>query len=85
MSQKKGIDTAKLFQEASEGSGVGHALHDVVFLILDEIGNVEGQVKAHKVILSQVNEVFEAQFTGPFAELNRQEKGVTQARVHILV
>ncbi len=85
MLPRKGIDMAKLHKEMSEGSGVGHALHDVVFLILDDAGNVEGQVKAHKLILSQASEAFQAQFCGPFAELSKQEKGITQARVYILI
>jgi hypothetical protein len=33
-------------------------LCDVVFLILDEIRNVEGQFKAHKLILSQTSDTF---------------------------
>jgi hypothetical protein len=85
MSPKKGLDMARLHKEMSEGSGVGHVLHDVVFLILDEAGNMEGQVKAHTLILSQASEAFQAQFCGPFAELNKQEKGIIQAKVYILI
>ncbi len=71
----------KLLTEAAEGSGVGHDFHDVVFLILDEDGNMEGQVKAHKMILSQASDVFKAQFSGPFAEQNKQENVVTQVEI----
>ncbi len=71
---------AKLYKEISEGSVVGQVLHDVVFLILDEIRNVERQVK---LILNQVSEAFQALFLYYlFAELNKQEKGVTQAGVY---
>jgi hypothetical protein len=76
-----GPDMVKLLTEAAEGSGVGHDFHDVVFLILDEDGKVEGQVKAHKVILSHASDIFKAQFSGPFAELNKQENGVTQVEI----
>jgi hypothetical protein len=59
-------------------------LHDVVFLILNEIRNVGGQFKTHKLIVSQVSETFQALFLFLFAELNKQEKGVTQAGVYTL-
>jgi hypothetical protein len=77
----KGPDMGKLLTEAAEGSGVGHDFHDVVFLILDEEGIVEGQVKAHKMILCQASDIFQAQFSGPFAEMNKQENGVTQVEI----
>ncbi len=53
---------AKLHKEMPEGSEVGHVLHDVVFLILDEIGNMNGRYKVHKLILSQVSETLQALF-----------------------
>ncbi len=71
----------KLLTEAAEGCGVGHDFHDVVFLIMDEDGNVEGQVKAHKMILSQASDIFKAQFSGRFAEQNNQENVVTQVEI----
>jgi hypothetical protein len=71
----------KLLKEAAKGSGVGHDFHDVVFLILDEDGNMEGQIKAHKIMLSRASKIFRAQFSGPFAELNKQENGVTQVEI----
>jgi hypothetical protein len=77
----RGLDMVKLLTEAAEGSGVGHDFHDVVFLMLDEDGNMEGQVKAHKMILSQASEIFQAQFSGPFAEVNKPENGVTQVEI----
>jgi hypothetical protein len=69
----------QLLDEVAEGSGVGHDLHDVNFLILDDADQLTGQVKAHKLVLSLVSEIFRIQFTGSFAELNQQENGVTQA------
>ncbi len=84
MSLEEGLHIAKLHKEKSEGSVVGQVLHDVVFLILDEIRNVESQVKAHKLRVSQTSETFQALFLFLFAELNKQEKGVTQAGVHTL-
>jgi hypothetical protein len=77
----RGLDMVKLLTEAAEGSGVGHDFHDVVFLILDEDGNVAGQLKAHKMILSQASEIFKAQFSGPFAEQSKPENGVTQVEI----
>ena len=66
----------------SEGAflcGATHDFHDVNFLILDDADQLTGQVKAHKLVLSLVSEIFRIQFTGSFAELNQQENGVTQA------
>ncbi len=42
----------QLLEEVAEGSGVGHDLHDVNFLILDDADQLTGQVKAHKLVLS---------------------------------
>jgi hypothetical protein len=47
-------------------------LQDVKFVIMGKSGEIEGELKAHKLILSLVSEVFERQFYGPFAESNKQ-------------
>jgi hypothetical protein len=52
--------------------GVNGKLQDVKFVIMDKSGKIEGELKAHKLILSLVSEVFERQFYGPFAESNKQ-------------
>jgi len=57
------------------GYGSNHPkplLQDVHFVILDERGDIKGELKAHKLILSLVSEVFEKQFYGPLAESNIQ-------------
>ncbi len=52
--------------------GPGGKLQDVNFVIMDKNGDIQGELKAHKLILSLVSEVFETQFYGPFAESNKQ-------------
>jgi hypothetical protein len=52
--------------------GVDGKLQDVKFVIMNKSGEIEGELKAHKLILSLVSEVFEKQFYGPFAESNKQ-------------
>jgi hypothetical protein len=52
--------------------GVDGKLQDVNFVIMDKSGEIQGELKAHKLILSLVSEVFERQFYGPMAELNKQ-------------
>jgi hypothetical protein len=80
LSHVRDFHFSRLLEEAARGAGVGHAFHDVNFRILDEEGRLAGQVRAHKMVLSLVSEMFRAQFTGSFAELSPQEeKGVTQA------
>ena len=66
-----------LWKDLQAGSGVGHDFHDVTFLILNEAGQRTGEVKAHKMVLSLVSEIFRAQFSGRFAELKKQETGIT--------
>jgi len=50
----------------------GGKLQDVNFVILDERGDIKGELKAHKFILSLVSEVFQAQFFGPLAAGNKE-------------
>jgi hypothetical protein len=52
--------------------GVDGKLQDVKFIIMDESEEIQGELKAHKLILSLVSEVFERQFYGPMAENNKQ-------------
>jgi hypothetical protein len=52
--------------------GPGGKLQDVNFVIMDKNGDIQGELKAHKLILSLVSEVFEKQFYGPMAENNKQ-------------
>jgi hypothetical protein len=52
--------------------GVDGKLQDVKFVIVDKSGEIQGELKAHKLILSLVSEVFERQFYGPMAENNKQ-------------
>jgi hypothetical protein len=52
--------------------GPGGKLQDVNFVIMDKNGDIQGELKAHKLILSLVSEVFERQFYGPLAESNKQ-------------
>jgi hypothetical protein len=52
--------------------GPGGKLQDVNFVIMDKSGEIQGELKAHKLILSLVSEVFERQFYGPLAESNKQ-------------
>jgi hypothetical protein len=79
MSNLSHVSRDHFLDEVEEGSGVGHDFHDVNFRILDDANQLTGQVKAHKLVLSLVSEIFRIQFTGSFAELNQQENGVTQA------
>jgi len=83
LSHVRDFHFSRLLEEAARGAGVGHAFHDVNFRILDEEGRLAGQVRAHKMVLSLVSEMFRAQFTGSFAELGPQgeDKGVTQVEV----
>ncbi len=56
----------------SELLGENGKLQDVKFAIMGKSGEIEGELKAHKLILSLVSEVFEKQFYGPMAENNKQ-------------
>ena len=52
--------------------GQGGKLQDVKFVIMDGSGEIQGELKAHKLILSLVSEVFERQFYGLLAGSNNQ-------------
>ena len=68
-------------EEARQGSRVGHEFHNVVFLILNGEGQLEGQIKAHKVVLSSASPISRTQFRGNYVENHKQENGVTQIEI----
>jgi hypothetical protein len=66
-----------LHAETASGRGVGYDLHDVNFRILDAEGRLAGEIRAHKLVLCLVSDVFKAQFCGAFAEQNTQVNKTT--------
>ncbi len=72
-----------LHAEAASGRGVGHDLHDVNFRILDAEGRLAGEIRAHKLVLCLVSDVFKAQFCGAFAEQNTQVNKNTYRTIRI--
>jgi hypothetical protein len=73
-----------LHAEAASGRGVGHDLHDVNFRILDAEGRLAGEIRAHKLVLCLVSDVFKAQFCGAFAEQNTQVDKNTYCTVYYI-
>jgi hypothetical protein len=70
------------FSSLLDESGQFNGLHDVVFVILDATGEVAGEIKAHKLLLSTVSEVFKVQFFGPFPDVVKAETGVSRVEVN---
>lgn len=64
--------------EEGRGKGLENTLHDVEFVFGSLDRNEEGVVKAHKLLLTLLSEVFRAQFTGPVADTSKEQDGVTR-------
>jgi hypothetical protein len=67
----------------SELLGVNGKLQDVKFVINNNSGEIEGELKAHKLILSLLSEVFERQFYGPLTESSKQARNFLCPEIYI--